>query len=114
MALRTRTVGPPFPAFSRSTFLDVERDFAAEGTQTLHYRHLAIRIIDLALRDLTNPVGSAEDRASAQTFLAGSGMLAHWCAVAELDPARLVRHAKTLRIPFHRFRQTKEVTWQQQ
>lgn len=61
------------------------------------YRHLAIQVINLALRDLTRPGGLAADRASAREFLAGSGMLSHWCALAELDPVRLVRHAEGLR-----------------
>ena len=81
---------PEGPSFS------TERDPSAVGAQTLCYRQLAIRVINLALRDLTNPAGSTADRASARAFLEGSGMLLHWCAVAELDPARLAKHARSL------------------
>jgi len=79
---------------------DAEPGSATFQAQRQHYRRLAIQVINLALRDLTSPVGSAADRASARAFLAGSGMLSHWCAVAELDPARLVRHSTRLRASF--------------
>ena len=59
-------------------------------------RHLAARIIQQAFRDLASPPGSPRDRESARVFLAGSSMLEHWCAVADLDPARLVARAKEL------------------
>lgn len=64
-----------------------------EGTPC---RHLAIRVIDQAFRDLSGPVGSAADQESAREFLAGSSMLHHWCHVANLDPAWMVTRAKRL------------------
>ena len=67
------------------------------GVQTLQYRRLAIHVINLALRDLTSAGGSDADRESARTFFAGSRMMRHWCAVAELDAIRLVRHVAALR-----------------
>jgi hypothetical protein len=59
-------------------------------------RHLAIRVIDQAFRDLSHPAGSPADRASARDFLAGSSMLRHWCHVANLDPVCLMSLAKKL------------------
>jgi hypothetical protein len=59
-------------------------------------RHLAARIIQQAFRDLASPAGSRCDQESARVFLSGSSMLSHWCAVADLDPARLVARASTL------------------
>ncbi len=60
------------------------------------YRHLAVRVIDQALRDLTRPAESRTDRESARAFLAGSPMLCHWCEVAEIDPRWLVIHLRKL------------------
>jgi len=54
------------------------------------YRLLAVRVLARACMDLTNPSGSGVDRESARVFLAGSGMLLHWCRVAGLDPSRLL------------------------
>jgi hypothetical protein len=54
------------------------------------YRHLAMRVIDQAVRDLTGPGGTPGDRASARAFLAGSPMLQLWCAVADVTPGSLV------------------------
>ena len=50
------------------------------------YRHLAIRVLARAVRDVVEPAGSPTDRESARAFLAGSDMLQHWCRVAALDP----------------------------
>lgn len=50
------------------------------------YRHLAMRVIDQALRDLSGHGGAPCDRESARTFLAGSPMLHLWCAVADVNP----------------------------
>jgi hypothetical protein len=61
------------------------------------YRHLAVRVLARALEDLSNPTGSATDRESARLFLAGSGMLFHWCRVAALDPCRVVNHAERVK-----------------
>jgi hypothetical protein len=57
------------------------------------YRHLAVRVLARALRDLSDPAGSATDRESARRFFAGSRMLFHWCRVAELDPRWIVHRA---------------------
>ena len=59
-------------------------------------RRLAVRIIVQAFRDLESPGGLRCDRASARVFLAGSSMLDHWCAVADLDPVWLTARAKEL------------------
>ncbi|MCL4847750.1 MAG: hypothetical protein KJ066_14520 [Acidobacteria bacterium] len=60
------------------------------------YRHLAVRVIDQALRDIASPGGSATDRASAYNFLRGSAMLRYWCAIAELNPAWLTKRLRLL------------------
>ena len=61
------------------------------------YRRLAIRVIELALRDLTAPACAATDRETARAFLAGSPMLCHWCHVADIDPRRVVAHVTAIR-----------------
>lgn len=66
---------------------------ACEGTP---WRHLAVRVIDQAFRDLASPVGSHADQESARAFLAGSSMLYRWCEVANLDPAWMVARARTV------------------
>lgn len=65
----------------------------AEGAP---YRHLAVRVIDQAFRDLAIPTGSAAGQESAREFLAGNSMLYHWCEVADLNPVWLVARAKRL------------------
>jgi hypothetical protein len=60
------------------------------------YRHLAIRVLVRAFLDLTDPARSSTERESARVFLAGSGMLRHWCRVAALDPVSVVSHAEQL------------------
>lgn len=65
----------------------------AEGAP---YRHLAVRVIDQAFRDLAIPTGSAAGQESAREFLAGNSMLYHWCEVADLDPMWLVARARRL------------------
>jgi hypothetical protein len=62
----------------------------------LPYRHLALRVLVRALLDVANPNGSMPDRQSARAFLNGSGMLLHWCRVAELDPAAIAAVAERL------------------
>jgi hypothetical protein len=57
------------------------------------YRHLALHVLALALRDLSNPAASRTDRESARRFLTGSPMLMHWCRVAAIEPGPLTRHA---------------------
>jgi hypothetical protein len=59
------------------------------------YRGLAVRVLAHAFRDLTDS-GRACDRESARVFLAGSGMMHHWCRVAALDPFCVVSHAEKL------------------
>lgn len=66
------------------------------GDAFLPYRHLAVRVIDQALRDLASPAESRNDRESARAFLAGSPMLRLWCEVAEIDPRWLVVHLRKL------------------
>ena len=66
------------------------------GPDGAPYRHLAVRVIDQAFRDLAGPGPSLADQESAREFLAGSSMLHHWCEIADLDPARTVAVAKEL------------------
>lgn len=54
------------------------------------YRHLAMRVIDQALRDLAGPGCTAGDRATARAFLDGSPMLHLWCAVADVGALGMV------------------------
>ena len=58
-------------------------------------RHLAVRVIELAFRDLASS-GLRSNQESARLFLAGSSMLDHWCAVADLDPAWMIARANQL------------------
>jgi hypothetical protein len=59
-------------------------------------RHLAVRVIELAFRDLASSAGLRSNQESARLFLAGSSMLDHWCAVADLDPAWMIARANQL------------------
>jgi hypothetical protein len=59
-------------------------------------RNLAVRVIALAFRDLASSEALHSDHESARVFLAGSSMLDHWCAVADLDPARMIAQANRL------------------
>lgn len=72
------------------------RHSAFSGSEGTPCRHLAIRVIDQAFRDLAGPAGSPADQESAREFLAGSSMLHHWCHVANLDPAWMVTRARKL------------------
>jgi hypothetical protein len=60
------------------------------------YRHLAIRVLTSALRDVAALAGSQTNRESALWFFADSPMLFHWCRVAALDPSLVARHATRL------------------
>jgi len=60
-------------------------------------RHLAVRVIELAFRDLASSAGLRSNQESARLFLAGSSMLDHWCAVADLDPAWMIARANQLK-----------------
>jgi hypothetical protein len=66
------------------------------GWEETPCRHLAMRVIDQAFRDLAGRGGSQADQESAREFLAGSSMLYHWCEVADVDPAWMVTRAKKL------------------
>jgi hypothetical protein len=57
------------------------------------YRRLAIRVIELALRDLD--CASPELRQSARTFLTHDPLLVLWCDLAEIRPARVRARAAT-------------------
>lgn len=67
--------------------------FAGYDEAFMPYRHLAIRVLACALRDVADPAGSQTDRESARLFFAGSPMLLHWCRVAALDPCLVAKHA---------------------
>jgi len=54
------------------------------------YQRVALRVITQAFRDLERP----REAAAARAFLAGSPMLRHWCALAELDAARISATAR--------------------
>ena len=72
----------------------MSRTPARAPTHTLEllvpYQRVALRVIGQAFRDLERP-GEA---AAARAFLAGSPMLLHWCALAELDAARISAAAR--------------------
>ena len=59
-------------------------------------RHLAIRVIEQAFRDLSGVVGSRADQESARAFLAGSWMLHRWCEIANINAAWMMARAKRL------------------
>jgi hypothetical protein len=59
-------------------------------------REVAVAVIDLALRDATDPRLSAVKRTEARQWFA-SPAAAWWCAVAGLDPSA-VRHALRKRL----------------
>ena len=64
------------------------------------YRRLAIRVIELAFRDLD--CASPDLRQSARAFLAGHPLLFLWCDLAELRPARVIARATEARRVPHR------------
>lgn len=55
------------------------------------YQRLAIRVIQLALRDLN--CASPELRQSARVFLGGDPLLFLWCDLADIGPARVMARA---------------------
>ncbi len=67
------------------------------------YQRVALRVISQAFRDLERP----RESQTARAFLAGSPMLRHWCALADLDAAKIsatarsvaARHESRLRRP---------------
>lgn len=56
------------------------------------YQRVALRVITQAFRDLERP----REAAAARAFLAGSPMLRHWCALADLDAASISATAQTM------------------
>ena len=79
------------------------RQPSSSGAEGAPYRHLAVRVIDQAFRDLASPAGSAAGPESARTFLAGTSMLHHWCEVADLNPEWLMARARKLMASSDRF-----------
>jgi hypothetical protein len=74
---------------------------AADAAETFRpYRHLAVRVLARAFRDLEGP-GRPEDRESARAFLAGSGLMPLWCRVAAIDPGWVARRAARLHCMSH-------------
>jgi hypothetical protein len=55
------------------------------------YQRLAIRVIQLALRDLH--CASPELRQTARVFLGGDPLLFLWCDLADIGPARVMARA---------------------
>ena len=87
--------GGPFAARgrrSRSAVQPPSRRANAPPEHLLPYRRVALNVIGRAIRDLASPAESMTARA----FFAGSGMLHHWCALAELDPASVAARATVL------------------
>ncbi len=60
------------------------------------YRHLAVRVIQQAVRDLSGAAASPAEQESARTFLSGSPMFYRWCEFANLNAARTVARATKL------------------
>jgi len=56
------------------------------------YQRVALRVITQAFRDLERP----REAAAARAFLAGSPMLRHWCALADLDAASISATAQVV------------------
>jgi hypothetical protein len=73
------------------------RGSEARDEAFMPYRHLAVRVLACALRDVAGHAGSHADRKSARQFFAGCPMFFHWCRVAGLDPHLVARHATRLR-----------------
>lgn len=62
-------------------------------------RHLAVRVIEQAVRDLSASGASDADRESARGFLAGSPMLYQWCELANLNASWMIGRATRLMGP---------------
>jgi len=69
----------------------VHRAAAGPSVPMVGYRRLAIRVIELAFRDLD--CASPDLRRSARTFLMGHPLLFLWCDLAEIRPARVMARA---------------------
>jgi hypothetical protein len=59
-------------------------------------RHLAVRVIEQAVRDLSASDASDADRESARGFLSGSPMLYRWCELANVNPSWMMGRATRL------------------
>ncbi|PYR94207.1 MAG: hypothetical protein DMF84_06565 [Acidobacteria bacterium] len=59
-------------------------------------RHLAVRVIQQAVRDLSAAGASRADQESARAFLCGSPMMHQWCEVAHLNSSWMVARASKL------------------
>lgn len=59
-------------------------------------RHLALRVILQAVRDLSGVAASPADQESARTFLSGSPTFYQWCEFANLNAAHTVARATKL------------------
>ena len=59
-------------------------------------RHLAVRVLQQAVRDLSASGASDADRESARGFLSGSPMLYQWCEVANVNASWMVGRATRL------------------
>jgi hypothetical protein len=73
---------------------DLERH-ALDSRAEAGCRHLAVRVIEQAFRDLSGP-GSLADQESARAFLSGSRMFYRWCEMASVSPARTIARARRL------------------
>jgi hypothetical protein len=80
---------------------DVERH-ALDSKADAGCRHLAVRVIEQAFRDLSGSVGSRADQESARAFLAGSRMLYRWCEIANVSAAWTIARASKLEGAFRR------------
>jgi hypothetical protein len=65
------------------------------------YRHLALRVIEQAFRDLAASGASVADQESARAFLAGSRMLYRWCEIANVGAAVTIARAAKLESAAH-------------
>jgi hypothetical protein len=63
------------------------------------WRHLAVRVIEQAVRDLSASGASCADRESARGFLSGSPMLYRWCELANLNASWMMGRAARLMGP---------------
>jgi hypothetical protein len=77
---------------------DLERH-ALDSRAEAGCRHLAVRVIEQAFRDLSGP-GVRADQESARAFLSGSRMFYRWCELANLSPARTIAQARELEAAF--------------
>ena len=91
---RCETFGKPWRIPGRAAMKDVT--LRRPVCSAAACRHLAVCVIQQAVRDLSGAAASQADQESARTFLSGSPMLYRWCEVANLNAARTVAHATKL------------------